>query len=226
MPERETKLLAADADATVREIIRLSAGEAGWQCDGAADGIAALKRLRRSEYHLVILEAELPEIDGFVVCRHLRKSANMPVMFISRDGSEKGRLEGFAVGGNDYVLKPFYPRELIARAKNLLEIWGYHMRADDVLRAGELALDTASRRVSVQGNEVKLTPKEYDLLQFFMRNQRQVFSRDALLEMVWGQDFFGSDRTVDTHVKSLRGKIHPVQHFIQTVWGYGYKFEP
>ncbi len=225
MLDQDTKLLAADADQTVREIIGLCAKAEGWLLDCAPDGLSAIKRLRRSEYHLVILEAELPEVDGYIVCRHLRKSASMPVIFISRHGNETNRLAGFEAGGNDYVLKPFYPRELVARIKNLLSIWGHDARAANVIRAGEISLNLGSRQTTVGGNEVKLTPKEFDLLLFFLRNQRQAFSRDSLLEMVWGQDFFGSDRTVDTHVKSLRGKISPCQNSIQTVWGYGYKFE-
>ena len=225
MLDQDIKLLVADADPTVREIISLCAKAEGWLLDCAPDGLSALKRLRRSEYHLVILEAELPEVDGYIVCRHLRKTATVPVIFISRHGNETNRLAGFEAGGNDYVLKPFYPRELVARIKNFLSIWGHDARAANVIRAGEISLDINSRQTTVSGGEVKLTPKEFELLLFFMRNQRQAFSRDSLLELVWGQDFFGSDRTVDTHVKSLRGKILPCQNSIQTVWGYGYKFE-
>jgi len=223
--DQETKLLAADADPAVREIIRLSTKAEGWLCDSAQDGITALKLLRRNTYHLAILEAELPEVSGYIVCRHLRKSMRMPVIFISRHGNEVSRLAGFEAGGNDYVIKPFYPRELVARVKNLLDIWGHSSYASNVIRAGDISLDLGSHQVMVCGREVKLTPKEFDLLLFFLRNQRQAFSRDSLLQLVWGQDFFGTDRTVDTHVKSLRGKISPCQNSIQTVWGYGYKFE-
>lgn len=223
--DQETKLLVADADPAVREIIRLCVKAEGWLCDNAQDGITALKFLRRSEYHLAVLEAELPEVSGYVVCRHMRKTARMPVIFISRYGNEVSRLAGFEAGGNDYVIKPFYPRELVARVKNLLDIWGHSTYASDTIKAGDIALDLGSHQVTVSGSEVKLTPKEFDLLLFFLRNQHQAFSRDSLLQLVWGQDFFGTDRTVDTHVKSLRGKILPCQNSIQTVWGYGYKFE-
>lgn len=223
--DQDTKLLVADADPAVREIIRLCAKAEGWLCDNTQDGISALKFLRRAEYHLAILEAELPEVSGYVVCRHLRKSTRMPVIFISRHGNEASRLAGFEAGGNDYVIKPFYPRELVARAKNLMDIWGHSTYAVNTLKAGDISLDLASHQVTVGEREVKLTPKEFDLLLFFLRNQRQAFSRDSLLQLVWGQDFFGTDRTIDTHVKSLRGKILPCQNSIQTVWGYGYKFE-
>jgi len=223
--DQDTKLLAADADPAIREIIRLCTKAEGWLCDNAQDGISALKQLRRNEYHLVILEAELPEISGYIVCRHLRKSACMPVIFISRHSNETNRLAGFEAGGNDYIIKPFYPRELVARIKNLLDIWGHTAHASNIINAGDISLNLGSHQAAVSGSEVKLTPKEFDLLLFFMRNQRQAFSRDSLLQLVWGQDFFGTDRTVDTHVKSLRGKILPCQNSIQTVWGYGYKFE-
>ena len=223
--DQETKLLVADADPAVREIIRLCANTEGWLCDNAQDGISALKLLRRSAYHLAILEAELPEVSGYIVCRHLLKSASIPVIFNSRHSNETSRLAGFEAGGNDYVIKPFYPRELVARIKNLLNIWGHTAHSSNIIKAGEIALNLGSHQVMVNGSEVKLTPKEFDLLLFFMRNQRQAFSRDSLLQLVWGQDFFGTDRTVDTHVKSLRGKILPCQNSILTVWGYGYKFE-
>jgi two-component system response regulator ResD len=223
--DQETKLLIADADPTVREIIGLCAKEEGWLCDNAQDGISALKLLRRSAYHLAILETELPEVSGYIVCRHLRKSAGMPVIFISRHSNETNRIAGFEAGGNDYVIKPFYPRELVLRVKNLLNIWGHTANAPSIIKAGDISLNLGAHQAMVNGSEVKLTPKEFDLLLFFMRNQRQAFSRDSLLQLVWGQDFFGTDRTVDTHVKSLRGKILPCQNSIQTVWGYGYKFE-
>ena len=200
MLDQDTKLLAADADPNVREIIQLCTKAEGWLCDCAQDGISALKQLRRNTYNLVILEAELPEVSGYIVCRHLRKSAN------------------------DYIIKPFYPRELVARIKNLLYIWGNTARSSNIIKAGNISLNLNSHQATVDGREVKLTPKEFDLLLFFMRNQHQAFSRDSLLELVWGQDFFGTDRTVDTHVKSLRSKILPCQNIL-TVWGYGYKFE-
>ena len=224
MLDQDTKLVAADADPNVREIIQLCTKAEGWLCDCAQDGISALKQLRRNTYNLVILEAELPEVSGYIVCRHLRKSANNPVIFLSRHGNETCRLAGFESGGNDYIIKPFYPRELVARIKNLLYIWGNTARSSNIIKAGNISLNLNSHQATVDGREVKLTPKEFDLLLFFMRNQHQAFSRDSLLELVWGQDFFGTDRTVDTHVKSLRSKILPCQNIL-TVWGYGYKFE-
>ncbi len=208
--DQETKLLIADADPTVREIIGLCAKEEGWLCDNAQDGISALKLLRRSAYHLAILETELPEVSGYIVCRHLRKSVGMPVIFISRHSNETSRIAGFEAGGNDYVIKPFYPRELVLRVKNLLSIWGHTANAPSIIKAGDISLNLGAHQAMVNGSEVKLTPKEFDLLLFFMRNQRQAFSGLAA-SVGLGTGFFGTDRTVDTHVKSLRGKILPAR---------------
>jgi len=201
----------------------MAAAEQGWICDDAADGIAALKLLRRMRYHLVVLNAELPDVDGIFVCRHLRKSEMIPVIFTSKSGAETDRLAGFEAGGNDYVIKPFFPRELIARMKNLLTLTGCDTGVSKTVTAGNLRIDISSHTVSLDGRTLQLTPKEYDLLLFFCQHPFQAFSRDNLLDEVWGRDFFGSDRTVDTHVKILRGKLQPYD-YIETVWGFGYKF--
>lgn len=220
----QIRLLAADADLSVREIIRLAAAEQGWACESAKDGISALKLVRRNQYHLAVVEVELPEINGLIVCRQLRKTPGIPVILIARDGRENSRLEGFAAGGNDYVLKPFYPHELMARVRNLLELCGMHVHPRNVIAAGELRIEADSRTVTLAGKRLQLSPKEYDLLLFFCKNADRAFSRDSLLDLVWGTDFEGTDRTVDTHIKSLRSKLAPYQSCIETVWGFGYKF--
>lgn len=222
----ETRVLIADADSTIRDIIKISAMEQGWMVDEVGDGITALKGFRRTQYHLAILDTDLPDIDGKLVCRYLRKNSKLPVIFISRSGNEADKLAGFAVGGNDYMVKPFYPRELIARAKNLLTLCGHHSSASKEIEIGPFHVDLSSRVIYVDGRRLQLTPKEYDLLLFFCQNPGQAFSRDALLDLVWGEEFFGSDRTVDTHIKTLRSRIAPHQGTIVTIWGYGYKFEP
>lgn len=222
----QAKLLVADSDASVRDVIKLALAEEGFYCDLVADGISAIKLLRRAEYDLVILEAELSDIEGAIVCRHLRKTSTAPVIFISKHANEEDRLAGFSAGGNDYVIKPFYPRELVARVHNLLSICGIAAGTPRSIDTGELKIEVDSHSVFLEGKKLQLTPKEYDLLLFFVRHPNQAFSRDKLLDLVWGDDFFGSDRTVDTHVKSLRSKLVPFQHSIETVWGFGYRFEP
>jgi len=222
---KDINLLIADTDASIRGIVRIAAKEEGWECDEAVDGIGALKFFRRNHYHVVILDYDLAELNGRIVCRQIRKTSTIPVILLSAQSGEAERLAGFAAGGNDYILKPFYPREVIARVKSLLELYGHAAEPNKTLVQGGIAIDLLSHRVSVDKKEISLTPKEYDLLLFFCQNAGRAYPRDTLLDVVWGEDFYGTDRTVDTHIKSLRGKISPYHHYIITIWGVGYKFE-
>ena len=222
MDEHVTRLLVADADASIRDIILYSCREQGWLADQAKDGVMAIKLLRRNRYQLLILDAALPVIDGLTVCEQF--CADTPVIFVSRLDSEQDRLDAFAAGGNDFVVKPFYPRELIARVKNLLKLTRVLRQERRTIRAGELTILPDAREVLVSGKPVKLTPREYELLLHMTRHEEQCFSRESLLDLVWGKQFDGNDRTVDTHVKSLREKLRPCHTYIQTVWGVGYKF--
>lgn len=221
----EIRLLVADEDSSVRTIIRRCAQEERWSLDVAKDGVEAVKLLRRKKYHLLIIEVELPVIDGFMVYENLNQVPHVPVIFLSKKTSEDDRLAAFEAGGNDYIIKPFYPRELVARIKNLLKLSGIASSAGNILNSGSLKIDLNSQDVFVDGERIKLTPKEYNLLLFFCRNQNKAFSRSMLLDLVWGKQFDGTDRTVDTHVKSLREKIRPYHNCITTIWGYGYKYE-
>lgn len=222
----ETRVLVADEDASVREVVRLGCVGEGWQCDTAKNGVLALKMLRRHDYSLVLLDTDLPEVDGLVVCRQLRKTKACPVIFLSKRAREEDRLAGFRAGGNDYLIKPFFPRELMARAHNLIEMSGVRTRQTQTIVAGGIRIEPGSRTAYLNNQRIALAPREYELLAFFAQNPGQAFSRDQLLDLVWGLEFEGGDRTVDTHIKSLRGKIRPFQSCIETVWGYGYKFSP
>ena len=219
------RLLIADTDASIRGIIRVAAREEGWDCSEAADGIVALKLFRRNSYHLAVLDYDLAELNGRIVCKQIRKSSKIPIILLSVHSGEAERLAGFAAGGNDYILKPFYPGEVVARIKSLMTLYGYDNVQKKTLQRGGIEIDLLSYNVYVDQKVIRLTPKEYDLLVFFCQNPKKAFSRDALLDLVWGDDFDGSDRTVDTHVKSLRGKIRPYSFYIATIWGVGYKFE-
>ncbi len=221
----QARLLLADADSSVRRIVKIAAEEEGWQCDEAANGIMALKLFRHEKYDLVVLDADLPELDGKLVCRQIRKTSGIPLLLTGKGELEDDRLSAFAAGGNDYVIKPFYPRELIARVKSLITLSGKKPESKKELAIGKLTIDFLSRTVRVGEREVVLAPKEYDLLLHLCQNPAIAYSRDKLLNLVWGEDFFGTDRTVDTHVKSIRNKIKPYHYYIVTVWGYGYKFE-
>ncbi|MDR3278889.1 MAG: response regulator transcription factor [Synergistaceae bacterium] len=216
-------LLIADADASVRDIVRYCARDEGWVSDDAKDGISALKLLRKKQYHLVLLDPELPEISGELVCAQIRKNSSVPVIFLSKNTSEENRLACFTAGGNDFVIKPFFPREIVARIKSFLTLCGAEP-SRKALNSGSLIIKLYSHSVMLDNREIKLTPKEYDLLLFFCQNADKAFSRDEILDFVWGNSFSGTDRTVDTHVKSLRNKIRPYHNYITTIWGYGYKY--
>ena len=222
MDELAIRLLIADADASVRDILLYSFREQGWLTDQARDGVTAVKLLRRNHYRILILDIGLPVIDGLTVCEQF--CVNMPVIFLSRRDAEQDRLDAFAAGGNDFVVKPFYPREMTARVKSLLRLTGVFKQESNIIRAGALRIQMNTREVFIDEKPVKLTPREYDLLLFLVTHKDQCHSRENLLDMVWGQQFDGSDRTVDTHIKSLREKLRPFHTYISTVWGFGYKF--
>ena len=222
---QRARLLIADTDASIRGIIRVAVKEEGWDCSEATDGITALKLFRRNSYHLAILDYNLAELNGRIVCKQIRKSSKIPIILLSVHSGEAERLTGFAAGCNDYIIKPFYPGEVVARIKSLMTLYGYENMPRKTLVRGGIEIDMQSYNVYVNKKLINLTPKEYDLLVFFCQNPEKAYSRDALLDLVWGHDFCGSDRTVDTHVKSLRGKIQPYNFYIATVWGVGYKFE-
>ncbi|MDR1021564.1 MAG: response regulator transcription factor [Synergistaceae bacterium] len=219
----DIRLLVADTDVSVREVLRYCAKDEGWGLDEAKDGIAALKLLRRNQYNLVILDADLPEVSGELVCGQIRKKSRIPVIFTCNRSSEQDRLECFAAGGNDFVIKPFFPREILARVKSFLDLCGTFSSGKEI-SSGNPLINTHLHSVMVDDREIKLTPKEYDLLLFFCGHPDRAFSRDDILDYVWGKCFAGTDRTVDTHVKSLRNKIKPYHDYISTIWGYGYKY--
>jgi DNA-binding response OmpR family regulator len=219
----DIRLLVADADASVREVLRYCAKGEGWGIDEAKDGIAALKLLRRNQYDIVILDADLPEVSGDLVCGQIRKKSRVPVIFICGRSSEEDRLACFAAGGNDFVTKPFFPREILARVKSFLDLCGVFSSGKEIC-SGNLLINTRFHSVMVDDREIKLTPKEYDLLLFFCQRPNRAFSRDDILDYVWGKCFAGADRTVDSHVKSLRNKIKPYHNYISTIWGFGYKY--
>lgn len=220
----DIKLLIVDNESTVRRIIKTHATNEGFTYDEASDGITALKLFKRIEYSLIILDTELPELDGRNVCRQIRKVSNVPIIIVSARKEEEDKLLAFELGVDDYVIKPFSPLELMARVKVFLLRSGELSNTPRRISFDGLFIDTVSRSVYVDDKIVQLTPKEYDLLFFLSQNPNKAFSRDILLNKVWGLDFIGLDRTVDTHIKNLRNNIKPYHEYIATVWGFGYKF--
>jgi DNA-binding response OmpR family regulator len=222
----DVRILIADSDAEVRARIKTHAVFEGLPADEAADGIAVLKLFRRNEYNIIIIDADLPDLDAWNVCRQIRKSSNTPIIIVSGRDDEDEKLSFFDIGTDDFVAKPFSGKVMMARIRVMLRhrIGSAHYEPRRLIFDG-LCIDTVSHTVYVDGDIVELTPKEYKLLLFFAQNPHNALSRESILKNVWGEDFFGTDRTVDTHVKMLREHIKPYDKFIDTVWGVGYMFK-
>jgi two-component system response regulator ResD len=224
------RILLVEDEARMRELVRLYLEREGYEIEEAPDGRRALTMLQEKDYQLVILDIMLPELDGWTICRQIRRHRDdLPIIIITARGDELDRLLGFDLGADDYVVKPFSPRELVARVKALLRRSGGLPRdTGDELVAPGLKINTSSRVVLSRGQAVNLTPKEFDLLTLLVQHPDKVFTREQLLEKVWGYDFFGDTRTVDTHIKNLREKLRQrgeTATGIKTIWGVGYKFE-
>ena len=222
------KILIVDDEPRIRDLIREHLQFAGYTCAEAGDGAAALTALGQGGIDLVILDIMMPFMDGMTCLREMRsRKINTPVIMLTARSEEYDKLAGLEGGADDYVVKPFSPRELVARVKAVL---GRTMPKADGSGSsyvfGDLAIDTASHSVKVAGQEVPLTPKEFDLLVFLVNNKGIALSREKILQKVWNYDYYGEDRTVDTHIKMLRSHLGPCRSYIATVWGIGYKFDP
>ena len=222
------KILIVDDEPRIRELIHEHLQYSGYICEEAGDGSAALAQLSGGGFDLVILDLMMPFMDGMTCLREMRaRHINTPVIILTARGEEYDKLAGLEGGADDYVVKPFSPRELVARVKAVLNrTMPRTPETADTMTFGELTIDTASHTVRVSGEEVALTPKEFDLLVFLASNKGIALSREKILQKVWNYDYFGEDRTVDTHVKMLRGHLGKCRSYIATVWGIGYKFDP
>ena len=222
-----TKILVADDEKLMRNLITEYLSYEGYDWDEAEDGTQAIDLVKNNIYEIIILDVMMPKVDGWTVCREIRKKSGVPIIMLTARGEEYDRLFGFELGVDDYIVKPFSPKELIARIKVILRRKGdNNLNTDgDILNFEGLSINQASRNVFVDGEVVKLTPKEYDLLSYLVVNRNKVFSRQQILNGVWGYDYYGDDRTVDTHIKMLRESLKEYRKFIVTVWGTGYKFE-
>ena len=222
------KILIADDEPRIRALIRQHLEHEGYACEEAADGSAALTLLTAGGIDLAILDVMMPFVDGMTVLREMRtRKINTPVIMLSARGEEYDRVAGLESGADDYVVKPFSTRELIARIKAVLTRTLPKSQADGTSYVfGDLVIDTASHSVRIGGEEAPLTPKEFDLLVFLASNKGIALSRETILQKVWNYDYYGEDRTVDTHIKMLRGHLGKYRDYIVTVWGVGYKFDP
>ncbi|MCD8370467.1 MAG: response regulator transcription factor [Clostridiales bacterium] len=219
------RILITDDDLHLRKLVRTYADLEGYQCEEAEDGAAALAALQNQNFDLVILDVMMPGTDGFETLAQIRKTSQIPVIMLTARTEEYDRLLGFNLCVDDYVPKPFSPKELMARVAAVLRRTGNHPHQNSVLRFGNLTIEPDSRAVTADGRRLSLTPKEFDLLLKLAQNERIVMSREKLLETVWGYTYYGDVRTVDTHIKSLREHLGSYRRLIQTVWGVGYKFE-
>lgn len=217
------KLLITDDDLHLRKLVLTYAQLEGYQCEEAENGFAALEKLRGDTFDLLVLDIMMPHMDGFETMMELRKWNQIPVIVLTARDEEYDKLLGFNLGADDYLSKPFSPKELMARIKAVLK--RVESRKEDPIRFGGLCVDPVSHTASLDGAPLNLTLKEYDLLLVLMQNEHIVLNREQLLRLVWGYDHVGDNRTVDTHIKMLRDHLGPCRNLIQTVWGVGYKFE-
>lgn len=225
-----SKMLIVDDEEKIRAVVREYAEFEEFEVTEARDGMEAVNLCRENDYDIIIMDVMMPRLDGYSACKEIRKHKNIPVIMLSARGEEYDKLFGFETGIDDYVVKPFSPRELMARVRAVLARSQAAKAAPEEpeqrLKFQGLEIDLAGREVYVDGKRASMTPKEYDLLFYLVKNKGLALSRDKLLEEVWGYDFFGDDRTVDTHIKMLRGSLGPYRNFIVTLRGMGYKFEP
>lgn len=221
------KILIVDDEEMIRGVLREYIEFEGNQADEAADGMEAVKMCRENDYDLILMDVMMPKLDGFSAVKEIRKEKDVPVIMLSARGEEYDKLFAFEIGVDDYVTKPFSPKEVMARINAVTKRKAAKQKQDEsrVIRFEGLEIDMAGRNVYVDGEKAVLTPKEYELLFYFVRNQGLALTREKLLYDVWGFDFYGDDRTVDTHVKMLRGNLKQYRKFIVTLRGLGYKFE-
>lgn len=220
------KLLIVDDEQKIREVIREYAEFHGYEVSEAEDGMIAIGLCKLNDYDLIIMDIMMPRLDGFSACKEIKKIKDIPVIMLSARGEEYDKLFGFELGIDDYMVKPFSPKELMARIRVVLSRKQTALEdSREIFTIRGLEIDIAGRSVTIDGKKAELTPKEYDLLFYLVKHKNIALSRDKLLSEVWGYDFFGDDRTIDTHIKNLRNNLGDYRDHIVTSRGVGYKFE-
>lgn len=220
------KILVVDDEEKIRELIGKYAKFEGHSVDFATDGMEAVEKCRENSYDVIIMDIMMPNLDGFSACREIRKHSEVPILMLSARGEEYDKINGFELGVDDYVVKPFSPKELMLRVEAIMK------RAQknevqpeiDIYKSEGLEVNFTARRVYVDGEEVGLSPKEYDLLFYMIKNKDIALTREKLINKVWGYDFFGGDRTLDTHIKLLRKSLGKYSEYIVTLRGVGYRY--
>ncbi|MGM0899682.1 MAG: response regulator transcription factor [Bacillota bacterium] len=218
------RVLIIDDEEDMRDLVQIYLENSGYRCFQAESAAIAYDILEYEQIDLVILDIMMPGEDGFVVCETVRSFSQVPIIFLSAKGEEWDKVKALQLGGDDYIVKPFSPGELVARIAAVLRRTSPTIQEEKIVKYGKISIDKKARRVSVDGKIIPLTLKEFELLNFLIDHASHALSREQLLEHVWGIDYIGSLRTVDTHIKTLRMKLG-IGDYIQTIWGIGYKFE-
>ena len=219
------KILVVDDESRMRKLVRDFLVKQNFDVLEAGDGEEAIDIFfKEKDIALIILDVMMPKMDGWQVCREIRKYSKVPIIMLTAKGDERDELQGFDLGVDEYITKPFSPKILVARVEAILRRSNI-LTNDDVISAGGIELDKAAHQVKIDGQEIELSYKEFELLAYFLENQGIALSREKILNNVWNYDYFGDARTIDTHVKKLRSKLGEKGEMIKTIWGMGYKFE-
>lgn len=224
------KLLVVDDEINIRNVIKEYGTFNGFEVTEAADGLEAINLCKEQDFDILVMDIMMPKVDGYSACKEIKKFKDIPTILLSARSEEYDKLFGFELGIDDYVTKPFSPKELIARINAVIARRkvnsGEHNKANnEVYKFNGMIIDVEGRNLTIDGEKVILTPKEYDLLFYLVKNRNVALSRDKLLSEVWGYDFYGDDRTIDTHIKNLRNNLGNYRDYIVTLRGVGYKFE-
>ena len=223
-----SRLLVVDDEFRIRQIIRKYAEFEGYTVEEAVDGMQAIEICRKEEFDLIIMDVMMPELDGFSACREIRKFRSTPIIMLSARGEEYDKIHGFELGSDDYVVKPFSPKELMMRVAAVIKRTGGEQGEQvkkDVFTYEGLSVDFSARIVTIDGKRIEMTPKEYELFFYMVKNKGLALTREKLISEVWGYDFFGDERTLDTHIKLLRKSLGEYRKCIVTLRGVGYRFE-
>ncbi len=225
MMMEKRKILVVDDESRMRKLVKDFLTKSGFEVIEAEDGVAALDIFfERNNFSLVILDVMMPKMDGWQVCRELREYSKVPIIMLTAKGDERDELQGFELGVDEYISKPFSPKILVARVEAILRRTNA-LSEDDIIESGGIVVNKAAHSVSIDEEVIELSFKEFELLTYFLENEGLALSREKILNHVWNYDYFGDARTIDTHVKKLRGKMGPKGEYIKTIWGMGYKFE-
>ena len=225
MMMEKRKILVVDDESRMRKLVKDFLTKSGFEVIEAEDGVAALDIFFESNnFSLVILDVMMPKMDGWQVCQELREYSKVPIIMLTAKGDERDELQGFELGVDEYISKPFSPKILVARVEAILRRTNA-LSEDDIIESGGIVVNKAAHSVSIDEEVIELSFKEFELLTYFLENEGLALSREKILNHVWNYDYFGDARTIDTHVKKLRGKMGSKGEYIKTIWGMGYKFE-